>query len=454
MVKDNGRKKKQRIRSPHPGVKVLRRERASRVIYLARWTDPDTGRPKEVSLTKLKRTTAESRKQWAINKSNSIAERRAALKSGTAIVSNTTPAKAVESYFKTRKHELKDSTIKVYREATDPFLRWAKSTGLTRVEDLTPPRLTALRDWLVGLPRHVQKRGAGNGRGARRPSKRRRSPSQINKVLRSMRTVLNHWRKRGLTPELTSDSIRDLMEYVKAPKPLPRFLRSGEIRALVEACRRHDAETYDYARRGRAQRDSKRHYPAITPFAVAALLSGMRFGELAELRWADVDLEAGEIRLTHTTTKTGHGRVVGLAESPALLALLKRMKLKADRSPYVFGFPEKLKNGRLKHSPMKRDVAESARKRLQGGFGAPAKWTWHDLRRTCGTFLTCAPSIYGAASTFLSAKRLGHSVAVAEKHYLGAVSNVSPDATTLEDAMGIADLLVDLPVAGEFRSTA
>lgn len=87
---------------------------------------------------------------------------------------------------------------------------------------------------------------------------------------------------------------------------------------------------------------------------------------------------------------------------------------------------------------MTRTLIEAARKRLTRAFKAP-EFTWHDLRRTCGTHLTCAPGIYGGASAFLCAKKLGHSVAVAEKHYLGVVNNISPSARTLEEAMEIAE---------------
>ncbi len=93
----------------------------------------------------------------------------------------------------------------------------------------------------------------------------------------------------------------------------------------------------------------------------------------------------------------------------------------------------------------RHDLAESTRKRLVRDFGAPA-FTWLDLRHTCGTFLTCAPAIYGAASAFLSAKRLGHSVVVSEKHYAGAVT-VAPEIKTLEAALKIDDLCAKI-VAG------
>jgi integrase len=249
------------------------------------------------------------------------------------------------------------------------------------------------------------------------------------------------------------------LEFVKAHKPAPVFLRASEIRALVEGCQRHDADTFKVTR----ERDTESRYAPITAFVVAALLSGMRFGELTHLRWTWVDLEAQEIRLPHDATKTGHARTIGLRESPALAALLARLKLQAGANPFVFGCATTDAKGKVTYQPMRRDVAEAARRRLIAkerilkgmgrnahkrqprveSFGAPT-FTWHDLRRTCGTFLTCAPSIYGGASAFLSAKRLGHSVAVSEKHYAGNLNNISVDASTLEEAMGIADLLPTL----------
>jgi hypothetical protein len=59
------------------------------------------------------------------------------------------------------------------------------------------------------------------------------------------------------------------------------------------------------------------------------------------------------------------------------------------------------------------------------------------LRQTCGTYLTNAPGIFGAASAYRSAKQLGHSVAVAERHYVGLVRGIPRDARTLEGAMQV-----------------
>ena len=57
---------------------------------------------------------------------------------------------------------------------------------------------------------------------------------------------------------------------------------------------------------------------------------------------------------------------------------------------------------------------------------------------TCATYLTNAPGIFGAATVFISVRQLGHSVMVAERHYLGVHRGIPKDAHTLDAAMQIA----------------
>ena len=61
-----------------------------------------------------------------------------------------------------------------------------------------------------------------------------------------------------------------------------------------------------------------------------------------------------------------------------------------------------------------------------------------------GAWLTNAPGIFGAASAYRSAKQLGHSVAIAEKCYLGLLRGIPREARTLDEAMGINDLLDEI----------
>jgi integrase len=438
-MKKIGRPKVRRTRTDHRGVKLLSRRLGNgTVVHVARWADPVTGKPVQISLTKLLKRQGvgdneESRESWAIDKSNSLSKLREDAAAGrTPPTTKTAIAKAVADYIEglTRKAP---KTVKLYTAALAHFTAWARKAPVVNIEDLTGAHLAKLSKYLHSLKAKASAKG--ERRGANKHSARLLAPASVNQFVRGIRTFLTQARREDLTPNLTGDLIRDRLPFAKRPQTLPHFLTAKEARALLEACQRHDKGTY---KRHRWQEGVT--YLPITPLVTAALLSGARFGELANLRWSDVDLDAGVITLDAIATKTGMGRRITLRETPALWALLERMKLQAGENPYVFGSAETNDAGKVSYHPLRRDKAEAARRRLQREFAAPV-FDWHTCRRTAGTFLTCAGGIYGAASAFLSAKRLGHSVVVAEKHYAGAVNNIPLDVSTLEAAMGIADLL-------------
>ena len=91
---------------------------------------------------------------------------------------------------------------------------------------------------------------------------------------------------------------------------------------------------------------------------------------------------------------------------------------------------------------------------VPAGFGAPKAFTWQALRASCATYQTNAPSLFGDAAAWSSAKRLGHSVVVAERRYSG-LFEVAHDPRTLEAAMGIEEVLgkVIAQVSGEGAAT-
>lgn len=419
-----------RARPTHPGVKLLRRTRGCGWVWLARWVDPDSGRSTELSLDRLGLNTDVARRAWAVAKSRAILQRRAELLSGAVTASTTDLAGAVAEFY-TRRSTLKATTLSSYRNGTDGFLAWAQSAGPATTEALTPRHLLDFRAWWASRPAMVPASGAQ--RGQRLESARRRSPLTVNRGLCVVRAMLNELRIVGLTPKLTSDLIRDTLKFEKRCRTLPHFLKINEIAALVEAALKHDAETFTLTRAehdGHVKPGSTARYAPISPLVLSALLTGCRFGELAALRWASVSFAENEIVLSHTETKTRQARRIDLTPTPLLVGLLRAMEV-GHVGDFVFGGT----------APLRRDAAEAVRKRLIQKYGAP-KFTWHDLRRTCGTYLTCAPGIYGGASAYLSAKRLGHSVAVAEAFYVGALTSIDKTATTLEVAMGLkADCL-------------
>lgn len=420
-------------RSTHPGVKIVAKHRRHRVTHYARFIDPDTGKLKELNLQKMGLTNAVARREWCKIKAKSLMLRHAAIASGAPLITNTPVADVIKDYHSYLLGEgLCESTLRGYHEVTRQILMWCSSSGIEFMERIDQPRLEQFRKFLVARGRKIPARGRQIGRGKRVDSEDRPSPYTINSRLSRVRTVLNQLRREGRLPRLNSDLIADSLRNVRTKSVVPRFLHKPEIRRLLEAVERHDLATFKLTRAehdGQGKPGSTKKYVPIKSFLLAALLTGCRFNELATLRWEDVNFGAAEMLLSLQGSKTGERRVP-LDITPRLLELLVEMYRNRAARPYVFGGA----------APFPRDLAETARMRLMDAYDAP-RFTWHDLRRTCGTFLTCAPGIYGGASAFMSAKRLGHSVLVAEKHYVGAVTAVDRTATTLEAAMGIEDLV-------------
>lgn len=473
------RKKRKR----HPGVVLLKPNEARRTGWCARYKDADTGKTKTVTLPEDSRRTEEARTAWAVNKSSELIARRAQLAGGATRIVGGALSTAIDAFYDAP-GERKQSTRDLYKLATGLLLEWARARGISDSADITGTRLIDFRDYVLSQRKKGYVRGSK--RGARRDGSQRQKPLTINWKLRAVKTVLNYMRERGQV-RLSRDQITDALKPVKVPRDQPVFLRPGECQALLGAALRHDAETMvtreEESQLRQAARDrgvtrealaaaqragSTPRYEPIAPFVLCVLLTGMRFSEALGLRWASVDLhavdpdgrEVGEIRLKASETKTGHARTIGLDVSPQLLALLATLKLRVGKAAYVFGGAE----------PWAASRADAARRRLVGAvpasarkaepkrkraarvidYGAPKSFTWQVLRSTCATYQCNAPALWGAAAAFVSAKRLGHSITVSEKHYAGLFA-VSREARTLEAAMQIEDLAAEIVARAQAR---
>ncbi|MBX3465510.1 MAG: hypothetical protein KF878_01260 [Planctomycetes bacterium] len=431
---------RRRARSAHPGVFEVKRRSAAGLDLRARWFDPDTGKPREFSFEPEGITTAEGRRKWMITKSLALGERERKLATGAATHTGASLADAIEGYFSTKGARLKGSTPKTYRTATTIFLEWANINRIRLADDLRPHHLAAFVEWLAARP--AKRPVKGGRRTERAPSDRTCSPGGVNNRLRSVKAILNQLRRVGRLPHITSDDIKDRIKPLKTAKPRPAFLRVAQIKTLLQAALSHDTGTFVMTRTEKAAgaKGGTPKYDPIAPFIVFMLLTGCRRDEALMLRWASVDFDArdgrgrkaGEIVLRAGDVKTGHERAIDLSICPGLKKILEALERGKD-DVYVFGGKE----------PWSRSKVESARKRLVDELGAP-DFCWSQtedetpaLRATCGTFLTNAPGIYAAAAAFHSAKRLGHSIVIAERHYVGLLKGISKSAKTLEAAMGI-----------------
>ncbi|HEX4341329.1 MAG TPA: hypothetical protein VH062_35720 [Polyangiaceae bacterium] len=404
---------------------LLKPDPERRIGWRARYVDPDTGRTVKETLEPIL-TTAEARDEWAVRKSKALAKRRLELDGGAPRATGTGLTAAVDQYF-TDHPQLRGSTLALYRGVADKLVEWAGKNAVRTADELTREKLVAFRASRLRVKLHAP--ANGKRRGSREETPKPRAPATINIELRAVRAILGYLRKAGLAARISTDDLRDGLERLDAPTERLETMKPAELQKLLDAALNHDAAVFKATREehaGNSSPGSTLRYPAAAPFVAFVLLTGMRLAEALELQWRQVDLdEPGQIALT-TATKTHRPRDVVLEVSPALHAMLTAMQKRGDGKPRgsssVFG--------------LSRGEARAAERRLIGEFEAP-DFGWQVLRQTCGSYLTNAPGIFGAASAYRSAKQLGHSVAVAEKHYIGLVRGIASTAKTLEAAMQI-----------------
>jgi len=150
----------------------------------------------------------------------------------------------------------------------------------------------------------------------------------------------------------------------------PKILKVPRIQKLPEAAPRAGFfEERQYHALLRALPDH------LKPVLAFGYWTGCRKSEILGLRWNQVDLEQGVVRLRAGETKSGEGRVIPLA--PELLEILRLHRQTAGESEYVFTY-----NG----APF-RDFRDG----WEAGCKAAGLWDaktnrpmrlFHDLRRT------------------------------------------------------------------------
>jgi integrase/recombinase XerC len=173
------------------------------------------------------------------------------------------PQEQVDAWLARLANERKASThtVEGYRRDLSKLLRWMETQGVTRFDDLEPNRMRGFV--------------AGEHRGGL-------SPKSLQRLLSSCRSLFRHLTREGSLGH-------DPLAGVRGPKvhrKLPEVLDVDEAGTLVEAQGEGALNLRDRA------------------MLELFYSSGLRLSELTGLRWIDLDLHAGEVRVLGKGNKT------------------------------------------------------------------------------------------------------------------------------------------------------
>lgn len=186
-------------------------------------------------------------------------------------------------------------------------------------------------------------------------------------------------RRDGLVEEIATDRV----DVPKGPRVFPHWLSREEFDTILETMRSASDEGHDD------------EVGWLVPLMVVAAYTGLRLGELAALRWRDVDLDGRRLTVRYrasSRTKSRRDRVVPLAR-PAVEAL--RGLGTYDRNALVF-------TGAT-GGPVNKEYASKSFLRYRRRAKLPEEIHFHSLRHTCASWL-----VQGGVALVRVKEILGH----------------------------------------------
>jgi integrase len=209
--------------------------------------------------------------------------------------------------------ELRDRTLKVFLdEQYGPWLVSHQKTG-----DATLARIRQAFAQFLALPLEDI--------GVRRVDRYRTdalsnglSPATVNRSVNCLRGLMTRAVEWGVLNEHPLAGLKAL-KVDKNPKV--RFLTESEEAALAAALEERDTKIKEARSRANAHRAARGNPllpdlwgcafgDRLTPMVTLSLKTGLRQGELFDLRWADVDFDAKLITVRGEDSKSGQTRYV------------------------------------------------------------------------------------------------------------------------------------------------
>lgn len=236
---------------------------------------------------------------------------------------------------------------------------WKKWCGDMYLSNLTPAVIAQGRDQLLS---------------EETVRKALRSTSTVNRYLSAFGKVLSIAVKEW--GWLEDSPMRNVSKPPEA-EGRERFLSTDERNRLLEACR--------------ASRN-----PNLLPIVSLALITAMRFGEIAGLKWGDIDFEQGTITLLRT--KNGDRRVIPLTEASA--AIFRACPTFGDeKEALVF------RSHRNTLTPKKVSIREAFENALKRAGIENCRF--HDLRHTAASYMAMSGATQGELMAILGHRSPG-----------------------------------------------
>lgn len=194
------------------------------------------------------------------------------------------------------------------------------------------------------------------------------APATVRRDLDSLSSVLT----RAVRLKKVAENVVRQVERPKVDRtPKVRYLDAAEEKRLREALRARDEEMRAARQSANRWRRERKHEPLpslphygdhLTPAVLLSMNTGMRRGELLQLRWAAVDMKGKQITIEGSTAKSQQTRHIPL--NAEALEVLKHWQEQAPESERVIPIDTGFKSAWV-------PLLERAK---------ITKFRWHDLR--------------------------------------------------------------------------
>jgi integrase len=284
----------------------------------------------------------------------------------------------------------KIKTSPLFKDFAKDYLEWAKANKSSWISDRTA--LNHLVPFFGSMRMHQispfliekYKREKLKGTIAGRPVK----PATVNRqlsILRRMYNIALKWGKVEFNPMTGVNFFREEVDTF-------RFLSLEEIDLMLEYASDH-----------------------LRPILIVALNTGMRRGEILNLRWEHIDFELKTITVRHTKNK--EFRIIPMNDR--LTKTLDKIKIMSTRKGYVFCHDDGKPYGTVRTS------FENLRQKLKQ-IGVP-HFRFHDLRHTFASHLVMSGADLVVVKELLGHKTLAMTMRyshLSDEHKRNALKNI------------------------------